>query len=39
MKMERTEYFETSAYKIQARGITQKKVYNKYSVTDIKGWN
>ena len=28
MKMERTECSETSAYKLQTRGITQKKAYN-----------
>ena len=28
MKMEQTEYSETSAYKIQTPGITQKKAYN-----------
>jgi hypothetical protein len=28
MKMEPTECPETSAYKIQTLGITQKKVYN-----------
>jgi hypothetical protein len=29
MKMEQTECSETSAYRIQTPGITQKKTYNK----------
>jgi hypothetical protein len=33
-KMEQAEYSETSAYKIWAQGITQKKAYNK-----VKVWN
>jgi hypothetical protein len=28
MKMEQIKYSETSAYKIQTPGITQKKTYN-----------
>jgi len=31
MEMEQTECFETSAYKIQTPGITQKKTYNMLS--------
>jgi len=37
MKMEQTECSETSAYKLQTRGITQKKTHNIQNTT--KAWN
>ena len=37
MKMEQTECSETSAYKLQTPGITQKKAYNIQNTA--KTWN
>jgi hypothetical protein len=38
MKMEQTECSETSAYKIQMPGITQKKAYNIQNTEKVL-WN
>jgi len=37
MKMEQTECSETSEYKTQRRGITQKKAYSIHNTTKV--WN